>query len=192
MASSVIIVSGPSGVGKGTVIARALELSPIHQAVSATTRPPRAGERDGKDYVFLSPAEFDSREQAGHFLEHAEFAGHRYGTLLSALTEPLERGQRVLVECDVRGAAAIRDAFGAFTIFIAPPSLAVLAERLRGRGSESEAACQDRLRAAQTEIGQAKGYDLVIVNDDHERAAQSLAGVFSLESAGELADPVLK
>lgn len=187
MTPSVIIVSGPSGVGKGTVIARALELSPIRQAVSATTRPPRAGERDGHDYIFLSPAEFDLLMAAGRFLEHAEFAGHRYGTLRSTVTEPLGRGESVLLECDVRGAAAIQGALGALTVFIAPPSLEVLADRLRGRGSESESACRMRLRAAAQEIGAAAAYDLVIVNDDPERAARELAEVFFAASIASVA-----
>ena len=167
------MITGPSGVGKGTVI-RALgeRLLGLEVAVSATTRAPRAGERPGHDYHFLSPAEFDGRLAAGEFLEHATYAGNRYGTLRSEL----ERPATVLVlEIEIQGARQVRDALpAAVRAFIAPPSLDVLSDRLAARGSDSPAQIESRLAAAREELAAQSEFEHVIVNDRLEVAVDEL------------------
>jgi len=160
-------------VGKGTLIKGLLERVPgIHVAVSATTRPPRPGEVDGRDYYFLSPEEFERRVRAGEFAEHAVYAGNRYGTLRSELDRP---ARAVLLEIDVQGARQIHGQRpDALLVFIAPPSLDELERRLRRRGADSEEQIAKRLAAAREELAARDEFAHVIVNDDAERALAEL------------------
>ena len=161
-------------MGKGTLIKRLLErVSGLQLAVSATTRDPRPGEVNGVDYHFLSPADFDRRVAAGEFVEHAEYAGHRYGTLRSELERPA-RG--IVLEIDVQGARQVRETLPeARRVFIEPPSFEALAERLMQRGSDSPEQIERRLAAAREEIAARDEFDHHIVNDDLERAVEELA-----------------
>jgi guanylate kinase len=170
------VITGPSGVGKGTLIQALLERCPeLQLSVSATTRPPREGEVNGREYHFLSPEEFDERVARGEFVEHAVYAGHRYGTLRSELGRPA-RG--IVLEIDLQGARQVRETLpDAMQVFIAPPSLADLRGRLEGRGSDSAEQIARRLEVAPTELAAQEEFARVVVNDDLERAVQELAGL---------------
>jgi guanylate kinase len=170
------VVSGPSGVGKGTLIASALErLDGVAVATSATTRPRRPAEVDGREYHFLTPAEFQRRVEQGEFLEHVDYAGHRYGTLRSEVAGRLDRGESVLLEVEVAGARAIeRLVPDAVLVFIAPPSPSALEERLRSRKANTEAEIADRMRIAREELDAAPAFDHLIVNDRADRATGEL------------------
>jgi guanylate kinase len=167
------VVTGPSGVGKGTLIANLLERVPdLELSVSATTREPRPGEVDGRDYWFLSPEEFDRRVQQGDFVEHAVYAGNRYGTLRSELDRPA-RG--IVLEIDLQGARQVREALPeAMQVFIAPPSLEDLRERLEQRGSDHPDQIEERLKVAPQELAAKEEFARVVVNDDVERATDEL------------------
>jgi guanylate kinase len=170
----VLVITGPSGVGKGTLIRALLERFPeLELSVSATTRPPRPGEENGKDYWFLSPEEFEKRLENGEFLEHAEYAGNRYGTLRSEL----DRAQNGLVlEIELQGARQVRTALPEATqVFIKPPSLDALRTRLIGRGAEDEAQIARRLAVAERELAAESEWNYVIVNDRLEDAVDQLA-----------------
>jgi guanylate kinase len=160
-------------VGKGTLIAGLLERVPgLELAVSATTREPRPGERHGRDYWFLSPEEFERRAQRGEFVEHAVYAGHRYGTPRSELERPA-RG--IVLEIDLQGARQVRDSLpGASRIFIAPPSVEELRRRLAKRGSDSPEQVERRLAAAEQEMAAQREFTHVVVNDDLDRALEEL------------------
>ena len=166
-----LVVTGPSGVGKGTLISALCRHFPdLRLSVSATTRPPRSGERDGREYHFLTPEEFERRVQAGEFLEHAEYAGNRYGTLRSEV----ERGP-VVLEIEVQGARQVREALpAAVQVFIAPPSVEALRERLLGRGTDSPDGIRARLAQAEEELRAKDEFQHVVVNDDLGRAAAEL------------------
>lgn len=173
-----VVISSPSGGGKTTVIRRLLERGgdAFAYSVSATTRAPRPGEVDGRDYFFLSKEEFERRVRNGEFVEYAEVHGHLYGTLRSPLQSQLERGKVVLLDIDIQGGFAIRRAFpeDSLLIFLAPPSLDELEARLRGRGSDSEEEIQRRLARVPMEMEAARHYDLVLVNDQVERVAEEI------------------
>jgi guanylate kinase len=173
------VITGPSGVGKGTLIRRLREAVPgIDLSVSATTRAPREGERDAEDYHFMEPAEFDRRVSAGEFLEHADYASHRYGTLRSEVEPRLARGASVVLEIEVQGARQVRGTMpDAVQVFIAPPSAATLRERLEGRGTDSAEQIASRLAVADAELGARDEFGHVIVNDDVDRAAEELASL---------------
>ena len=173
------VVSGPSGAGKGTLLARVRDQRPdLGLTVSATTRQPRPGEVDGVSYHFLSDDEFDKRVKAGEFLEWANVHGHKYGTLRSEVERNLEAGHSVILEIDVQGALNVRRLFpGAVLVFIEPPSMEVLERRLRARGTEDEANLELRLKDAAGELALAPQYDERIVNDDLDSAAGELARV---------------
>jgi guanylate kinase len=160
-------------VGKGTLIKGLMERVPgLELSVSATTRPPRPGEADGREYHFLSPEEFEERVRRGDFVEHAVYAGSRYGTLRSELERPA-RG--IVLEIDLQGARQVRESLPeAVQVFIAPPSPEALRERLERRGSDSPEQIRDRLAVAADELAAQREFSHVVVNDDLERALEEL------------------
>jgi guanylate kinase len=181
--AKVFVITGPSGVGKGTLIARLQERIPgLELSVSATTRPPRPGEVDGRDYHFLDPDEFGRRAEAGEFLEHATYSGHRYGTLRSEVEERLQRGSSVVLEIEVQGARQVRAAMPeSVQVFIAPPTPADLRRRLEERGTDDSEAIERRLATAEEELAAEDEFQYVVVNDDVERATAELEGIVRAE-----------
>ena len=179
----VLVVTGPSGVGKGTLI-RALRarVPGLELSVSATTRPPRPGELDGRDYHFLSPEEFDRRVAGGEFLEHATYAGHRYGTPRSELRRLEGRASSgaaaprgLVLEIELQGARQVRRALPeAIQVFIVPPSIEALRARLSARGSDSADVVEERLRVAERELEARSEFRHVVVNDRLEEAVGEL------------------
>ena len=187
------VVSGPSGVGKGTLVALLRKRLPrLGLTVSATTREPRPGERDGEAYHFLSDEEFDRRVADGEFLEWAWVHGHRYGTLRSEVERVTGEGRSVVLEIDVQGGLNVREALpDAVLVFIEPPTAAELERRLRGRGTEDEASIERRLAGARDELACASRYDARIVNDDLDRACRELEGLIGkYENNGGLPEDV--
>ena len=182
------VFSGPPGVGKGTLKAKLFEefAGRIAYSVSATTRGPREGEVDGKDYFFISRQEFERRVKNNEFLEHAEFAGNCYGTPRAYVEKLLDSGMNVVLEIDVQGALQVMKSMPeCVSVFILPPSFEELEHRLRGRGTETEEKVRERLETAKRELPYAPQYDYQIVNGgDIEAAYQSLRDVF-LKSTGE-------
>jgi len=178
-AARLTVLSGPSGVGKGSVVAEIRRHYPsVWLSVSVTTRPPRPTETDGVEYHFVSRAEFDGMVAAGELLEHAEFAGNCYGTPRRPVEERLAAGLPALLEIELQGARQVREAMPAAQfVFLAPPSWEELVSRLVGRGTEDEATIQRRLDVAQIELAAEKEFDVVIVNGQVERAAQELVGL---------------
>jgi guanylate kinase len=175
----VFVITGPSGVGKGTLIRGLMERVPgLELAVSATTRAPRPDERAGLDYHFLSGEEFDRRVARGDFVEHASYSGHRYGTLRSELEQRMARAAGVVLEIEVQGARQIRAAMPeAVQVFIAPPSVEALRERLEKRGTDSPPDVEARLQTALSELEAEGEFAHVVVNDEVERATEELAGI---------------
>lgn len=188
--SKVFVITGPSGVGKGTLIRGLRERCPdLELSISATTRDPREGEVDGRDYHFLSREEFDRRVDEGDFLEFASYSGNRYGTLRSEIEQRLEAGHSVVLEIEVQGAQQVRAAKpDSIQIFISPPDPSVLRQRLAGRGTDSEEAIDRRLEVAKQELAAAEDFDHQIVNDDLSRAAEELEQIVRAE-LGEAAPP---
>ena len=176
------LLTGPSGVGKGTLVTRLLERHPqVWLSVSATTRAPREGEQDGTHYFFHSRESFDQLVSEGGLLEWAEFAGNCYGTPRKPVMERLEAGTSVLLEIELEGARQVRRSFPeALQIFLAPPSFAVLEQRIRGRGTEAEAAIAKRLDRARTELNAQNEFDAVVVNDDLDTALGDLERLMGL------------
>jgi guanylate kinase len=175
----VFVITGPSGVGKGTLIRGLMErLDALELSVSATTRAPRAGERDGVDYHFLSREEFDRRVAEGDFVEHADYAGRSYGTLRSELEQRLAAGAPVVLEIEVQGARQVRAAMPeAVQVFIAPPSLQALRARLVGRGTDDAEEVERRLQVAERELSAQPEFAHVVVNDRLEDALDELVGI---------------
>ncbi len=181
----VFVITGPSGVGKGTLIRGLMERLPqLQLSVSATTRAPRPGERDGLDYHFLSREEFDRHVAAGEFVEHADYAGRSYGTLRSELQDRLREGVPVVLEIEVQGARQVRVAMpDAVQVFIAPPSLQALRTRLVGRGTDDGAEVERRLRVAEQELQAQPEFEHVVVNDRLEDALERLTAIVAAELA---------
>jgi guanylate kinase len=179
----VFVITGPSGVGKGTLIRTLLERVPVLElATSATTRAPRPGERDGADYHFLSDEEFDARVGAGAFVEHADYSGRRYGTLREELDRRLERGAPVVLEIELQGARRLRETLpDAVRIFIAPPSEGALRTRLIGRGTDSPQQVETRLATAMRELQAQDEFGHVVVNDRLEDALERLEAIVRAE-----------
>ena len=181
----VFVITGPSGVGKGTLIHALLERVPaLELAVSATTRQPRPGEIDGVSYHFLSLEQFDAGVLAGDFVEWAQYSGNRYGTLRSELDARLARGVPVVLEIEVQGARQIRETLpDAVQVFIAPPSAQALRARLEGRRTDAPAQVETRLLTADAEMAARREFTHVVVNDRVERAVEELVAVVRAELA---------
>ena len=173
------VITGPSGVGKGTLIRSLRERVPgLELATSATTRAPRAGERDGVDYHFLSEPEFERRVQAGEFAEHARYSGRRYGTLRSELERHARAGRPVVLEIEVQGARQIRETMPeAVQVFVAPPGEPALRARLIGRGTDAPEQVDARMRRAHEELAARGEFAHTVVNDRLEDAVSALEGV---------------
>ncbi len=181
-----VVITGPSGVGKGTLIRSLRERVPdLQLSVSATTRRPRPGETQGVDYHFLSPAQFARHVAAGDFVEHADYAGARYGTLRSELETRMAAGLPVVLEIEVQGARQVREAMPeAMQVFIAPPSIDALRARLVGRGTDDPEQIEKRLRTAEAELAAQDEFARVVVNDRLEDAVQELVAVVREATGG--------
>lgn len=176
-----IVLTGPSGVGKGTLVRALLQHHPeLYLSISVTTRSPRPGEIDGRHYYFITRSQFEQMVANGELLEWAEFAGNYYGTRRLPVEEQISQGKSVLLEIELQGARKIRQAFPqSLSVFILPPSLKELEQRLRGRGQDSEEAITRRLDRAQAEINAATEFDFKIINDNFETALNDIeAAVF--------------
>jgi guanylate kinase len=174
------VVTGPSGAGKGTLIRKLVEArSDLAVAVSATTRDQRPGEEDGREYHFLSEAEFERRVQAGEFLEHVDYvSGHRYGTLREEVDRIISSGRSVILELETHGAKEVQAALPeAVTIFVQAPSFAELERRLRERATESAGEIGERLELARRQAEEAGDFDHVVTNDDLARAVRELGAI---------------
>lgn len=173
---NLLVVSGPAGAGKGTLVSRLSDrVSDVWVSVSATTRAPRPGEIDGVHYFFYDEAQFDRAIAEGGMLEWAHVHGHRYGTPRATVEEKMAEGRQVVLEIDVQGALQVREMIpAAKLIFIEPPSLEVLEVRLRGRGTEDDAEVRRRMKTAEVELSRKMEYDVQLVNDDLDQATEAL------------------
>jgi guanylate kinase len=180
------VITGPSGVGKGTLIRGLLgQLPELELSVSATTRRPRPGEREGVDYHFLTPDEFARHVDEGDFLEHATYSGNRYGTLRSEVARRLREGRPVVLEIEVQGARQVRAAMPeAVAVFIAPPSREALRARLIGRGTDTPEQVETRMQTAEQELAAQPEFSHVVVNDRLETATGELAEIVRAELGG--------
>lgn len=180
------VISGPSGVGKGTLVGMLKACEGIWVSVSATTRSPREGEEEGRDYFFMTREDFLAKAEAGGFIEWAEYSGNCYGTPADKVEEQLDAGRDVVLEIEVQGALQVKERMPeAKLIFIEPPSMEVLEARLRGRGTETDEAIARRLEAARVELAEKMKYDYTLVNDDLDRAFQELKERMESASAAE-------
>jgi guanylate kinase len=178
-----VVLSGPSGVGKDAMLKRVLPtVSGLRRSISVTTRPPRPGEQEGREYFFRSDQEFDRMQAAGELLESAQYLDHRYGTPKAWVEEQRRNGASVVLEIDVQGALQVRRLYpDAILVFVVPPSWEALASRLAQRHTETAPNLEKRLEAAQRELKALPRYDYVIVNDNLERAADQLECILQAE-----------
>ena len=183
----IFVITGPSGVGRGTLIRGLLERIPdLELSTSATTRKPRPGEADGVDYHFLTQQQFAERVAAGDFVEHATYSGNMYGTLRSELQRRARAGHPVVLEIEVQGARQVRQAIPeAVAVFIVPPSLDALRTRLVGRGTDSPDEVDERLRTAERELEAQPEFAHVVVNDRLEQATAELEGIVRRKLPGD-------
>jgi guanylate kinase len=181
------VVSAPSGAGKTSLVKALLETAPSLQlSVSYTTRPPRAGEQDGVHYHFVEPDTFEGMVAAGEFVEYARVFGNAYGTAAATLRAGLDAGADLLLEIDWQGARQVRERFpAAVSVFIAPPSLEALEQRLRGRGQDSDQVIATRMAQAQDELSHHHEYDYLVVNDDFDTALRELLAIVIAERLRE-------
>ena len=181
----VFVITGPSGVGKGTLIRGLMERVPeLALSVSATTRAPREGETDGVDYHFLTDEEFEDHVRAGDFVEHADYAGRRYGTLRQELQRRVDAGVPLVLEIEVQGARQVRETLPeAVRVFVAPPSPQALRARLTGRGTDDPEVVERRLEVARGELEAAPEFKHVVVNDRLDEALDELVGIVRKELA---------
>jgi guanylate kinase len=186
----VFVIAAPSGTGKTTLCRHILERDPrLRLSISHTTRNPRSGEENGVHYHFVSDEEFRELREADGFLEHAEYGGNAYGTSWKAIEEPLGQGYDVVLEIEVQGAAQVRERRpSACLIFLLPPSLEVLEDRLRGRGTDEEAVIQRRMALVDREFAAAKFFDYAVVNDDLERAVSEVLDLIVAVREGRSAE----
>ncbi|MFC4639962.1 guanylate kinase [Deinococcus hohokamensis] len=185
-----LVMTGASGVGKGTLREQWLRGQDVFYSTSWTTREARPGEQDGVDYVFVTPEAFEAKVQVGGFLEHASFVGNHYGTPIEPIEAALSRGQDVVLEIEVEGAMQVKERMGdeAILVFIMPPSLTELRRRLQGRATETPERIEKRLARAREEIMHAHAFRYVIVNDDLDRAVEELRAVQGAERAKQHLD----
>lgn len=178
-----IILSGPSGVGKGTVRSKLFEkINNISYSVSMTTRAPRVGEVNGVDYYFVDDKEFDRNVESGNMLEWAEFVGNKYGTPLDKVEEILSLGKDVMLEIEIQGALQVKEKVkDALFIFLMPTSLTELENRLRSRGSETDEVIKERLDKAKRELPLRDQYNYVVINDEVEKVCDQIIDVIKLE-----------
>ena len=178
-----LVISGPSGAGKSTVIGKLMELrDDVCFSVSVTTRQPRPGEVDGRDYFFVTPQHFQELADGGYLLEHAEYVGNRYGTPRGYVEQRLLEGKSVILDIEVQGAGQIqKNCPEAVSIFILPPSGAELERRLRGRNTDSEEKIRERLLQAKRECAEAGKYGYIVLNDDPEAAAREVDAIMTAE-----------
>lgn len=188
-----IVISGPSGAGKSTVIQKLMEMrSDLCFSVSATTRAPREGEVEGTDYFFVTRDMFERMVRHGELLEHAEYVGNYYGTPSRYVEQRRAAGKHVLLDIEVQGASQVRSRVqDAITIFVIPPNLETLRQRLRDRGTDSDTVIQNRLKRARAEYKEATFYDYIVINDDPDEAAHELDSIITaaccrFEERGEL------
>lgn len=181
-----IVISGPSGVGKGTVRKALFEREghDLDYSVSMTTRAPREGEVDGREYYFVSRDEFEAQIKEGNLLEYAEFVGNYYGTPYDKVIEKLDKGSEVVLEIEVQGAMQVKRKIpDAVFIFIAPPSYKALEDRLKSRGTENKKALNERLKKAYREVELASEYDYIVINDEVDNAADRIMAIIRAEHA---------
>ena len=178
-----VVLSGPSGSGKDTVLEKLKEMDIVFdKTISVTTRPMRDGETDGVDYYFVDKATFEKRIEEGSFLEYTLYNNNYYGTPKSEVEKHIDKGGCILLKIEVEGAGNVRKAMPeALSIFIIPPSMAELESRLRGRGTETEESFQNRFEAAKQELSRAKEYDYVVINDDISLCAQQISDILKSE-----------
>ncbi len=179
----IFVISAPSGAGKTTLTATIREtFENLSYSVSHTTRPPRPGEKEGLDYFFISTEAFEKKIQEGKWLEWAKVHGHYYGTSLEFAMEKIKKGIHLLLEIDVQGARQVKKAYEqAITVFVMPPSLKILEQRLKKRGTDSDEVIQTRMRNAKKEISQKDFYQYIVVNDDLKQAQTDMIAIFRKE-----------
>lgn len=180
---TLVVVSGFSGAGKGTVLAQVLTKRPdLYFSVSFTTRAPRQKEQDGVNYHFITREEFQDRIDRGEFLEYAEYVGNYYGTSMQVIREKLEQGIDVILEIEIQGAAKVREKLPeAVSLFLVPPSFEELSRRLYARGTDSEETIRKRLETARREVKEIVNYDYIVVNDTVDRAVEEILAILTAE-----------